>query len=269
MEIERRHRPDPEEFYQEFAKPGKPVILTGLAEDWPARGWTPAELARRQPGLEVVLTPSAGAHRDKVTMTLQDYVAYLAAPDERMLYLASWSFQDSLPELLDDFTVPPHFADDWLALLPAELRYELMWIFMGPAGSGFKMHQDVGMTSAWNVQLSGSKEWVFFPPEDTPYLYGGEVDAFNPDHKKFPRYAQATPWTATVRPGELMFTPSAWWHQTRHLETGVALTANYVDRSNHKQVLEWLEEVGNQRPLKRALAKIASQRLLAAARGKS
>ncbi|MGE0492987.1 MAG: cupin-like domain-containing protein [Vulcanimicrobiota bacterium] len=268
MEIQRLHRPDPEEFYRDYAKPGKPVVLTGLAEDWPARAWTPAELARRQPELEVILTPSAGPNRDKVTMALKDYVAYLEAPDERMLYLASWSFQDGLPELLDDFTVPEYFAEDWLAEVPEELRYQLMWIFMGPAGSGFKMHQDVGMTSAWNVQLSGSKEWVFFAPDDTPYLYGGEVDAFAPDHKKFPRYARATPWMATVAPGELMFTPSAWWHQTRHVETGVALTANYVDRSNHKQVLEWLETTGNQRPLKRALAKIANQRLLAAARSK-
>nr|MCH9756852.1 cupin-like domain-containing protein [Gammaproteobacteria bacterium] len=36
-EIERRHNITPEVFYEEYRQPGRPVILTGLTDNWTAR----------------------------------------------------------------------------------------------------------------------------------------------------------------------------------------------------------------------------------------
>ncbi len=262
MEIERLHRPDQQEFEERFAGPGRPVVLTGLTDDWPARDWTPERLAERCGQLWVELTPTLNGE-EPVEMSLADYVAYLRNPDARGLYLASWSFRQEAPELLQDFTIPGLFADDWLQDMPAECRFDLLWLFMGPASAGFHLHQDLAMTSAWNVQLSGTKEWLFFGPEESENLYYGEVDAFRPDPVRYPNFLPERAWRTVVRPGELIFTPSGWWHQTRHSQPGIALTANYVNHTNCRQVLDWLDQNRLNTPLRRfqtELQKVVEQK---------
>lgn len=224
--------------------PGKPVVLTEATKGWEALNWTPQSLAQRFGDEIVELTPSASMEEAQLEMTLAEYVDYLKTPDERLLYMTSWNFRDFCPELLEDFQVPTYFSDDWLQEIDPDQQFDLMWLFLGPDGAGFRMHVDLAKTSAWNVQLTGRKRWLLWPPEQAHLLYEGEADGFNPDFEEFPLFAQAQPLEAIVGAGELIYTPSGWWHQTQNLEGGLAITANYADLTNYQQVLEWLEEVG-------------------------
>ena len=47
MEVERIAPPSLAVFEREYRRPGRPVILTGLMDDWPARRWTLASLRSR------------------------------------------------------------------------------------------------------------------------------------------------------------------------------------------------------------------------------
>ena len=235
-----------EEFEEKYAKPGIPVILTEASKGWPALNWTPKDLADRFGEEWVQVTPSASLEEATSEMTLADYVAYLDAPDERLLYMTSWNFREPCPQLLEDFETPVYFREDWLQEMDEDQQFDLMWLFLGPADAGFRLHVDVGQTSNWNTQLTGKKRWLLYSPEQVDLLYDGEVDAFDPNFLRYPRFRRAEAHECIVHAGETIFTPSGWWHQTKNLETGLALTANYANGSNYGRVMQWLEEVGPQ-----------------------
>ncbi len=245
-EVPRRSELSLQEFMQEYGLPGRPVVITDATRDWEALNWTPQGLVERYGDEIVEVTPSASMEEAQMEMSLAEYVEYVEAPDERLLYMTSWNFREVCPELLDDFEVPVYFREDWLQEIDPEQQFDLMWLFLGPAGAGFRMHVDLAQTSAWNCQLTGRKEWLLWPPEVADRLYEGEVDGFHPDLEAFPLYQGVRPLRTTLGPGELVFTPSGWWHQTRNLETGLAITANFANETNCQRVLGWLREVGVQ-----------------------
>jgi len=242
-EIPRRRGLTVEAFLREYGVPQRPVIIEDATTAWPAMTtWTFDHFARRHADVAVTVARNAGAYGGPPrAMTVGEYFRYMRIQrDTRPYYLASWNFSKDCPDLLTDFTVPPYFADDWFLDLPEDRRPRLTWLFIGPARSGSWLHLDVGHTSAWNVQVVGRKRWRLFPPEQSPLLYNGQVDAFNPDYERFPLSAQAEPLECVLGPGEIIFTPSLWYHQTLAIEDGIAVTANYVDHTNADVVLEWL-----------------------------
>lgn len=257
--LARLPRPPLSVFLRQHAVPGLPVILTGLTDGWAARRWTPEGLAARCPGAEVELAPAGSRYEGVYRATLPEYAAYLRAPDERLLYLTSWCFRRHCPELAGEFEIPEYFREDWLELLPAPLLNDMLWLFMGPAGSGMTLHVDLGHTAAWNCQVTGRKRWALVAPEHEERLYDGEVDAFAPDLDRFPLFAGVEVWQGVVEAGEVLFIPGGWWHQTFNLEAGIGLTANYVDATNVERVLRCLEEYGEEELLE-ALRQVARER---------
>ena len=104
------------------------------------------------------------------------------------------------------------------------------------------LHQDLGHTAAWNAQVTGLKRWALVSPEYSDFVYQGKVCAFKPNKVRYPRFRKAAVWEGEVGAGEILFIPPAWWHQTVNLQTGFAITANFVDRTNYQVVLSCLEE---------------------------
>lgn len=107
------------------------------------------------------------------------------------------------------------------------------------------------------MQLSGSKAWKLWPPDQEPYLYGGKVDAFDPDLEAFPDFAKATSIDVDIQPGECIFVPSLWWHQTKNIDAGMAITANYVDQFSYEVVVEKLKEYPEYHEFRRDLRRVA------------
>ena len=77
-------------------------------------------------------------------------------------------------------------------------------VFVGAPGTGMEMHSDMIRTHVWTAQLSGEKQAVFCPPGGKPF------DAFSTN---VPKVSEICLWTA-LQPGELLFWPSNWLHQT-------------------------------------------------------
>ena len=93
--------------------------------------------------------------------------------------------------------------------------------------------------------------WVFFPPEDVGCLYpvlaahstdlAFEVDLAHPDLTAHPLLALSHPRECMLQPGELLFVPAGCPHRVENLEKSLAISANFVDRSNYERVLGELE----------------------------
>lgn len=70
------------------------------------------------------------------------------------------------------------------------------------------------------------------PPHQTARVYVGEVNAFHPDYVEFPSFAEAEGLACVQRPGDIIFTPSNWWHQVRNETSTLALTENFINETN-------------------------------------
>lgn len=110
------------------------------------------------------------------------------------------------------------------------------FLLIGEEGTSMFFHKDGTAASSWQVQLVGKKRWTLCPNSESQLLHT-ELDTYNPDYSKFPRFAQAACGQVTVSPGELLYYPAYWWHHTLQLEspsisyTG-ALVGVEADRSD-------------------------------------
>lgn len=102
------------------------------------------------------------------------------------------------------------------------MRTGLSWqLFMGGPGTGTATHNAV--SNNLFVQLHGVKRWVLYPPGHSPVLdpprlgapyFFSRLDpqADAPD----PRLARLDGYDVTLRPGDVLFNPSFWWHRVVH-----------------------------------------------------
>ena len=239
-QIPRIHQPSLGEFRDAFALPGKPVIITGATENWKARHWSLADFLQRFGQVQVEVTAKGAEIEGTRSTTLTEYVNALEQGMDKGDYLTSWCFRKDCPEILDDFEIPIYFREDWLEELPEQ--NDMMWLFLGAKGSGMGLHQDLGHTAAWNAQVTGLKSWALVSPAFSEFLYEGRVCCFKPNRVRYSKFRKAEVWLGEVQAGEILYIPGAWWHQTENLETGFSITANYVDDTNYKKVLDCLAQ---------------------------
>ena len=164
---------------------------------------------------------------------------------------------------------------DYFKVLGEEKRPHYKWVIFGPNRSGSTFHVDPNGTSAWNAVIRGRKKWILFPQDEVPpgvfpsednanvvcpltplEWYENFYDACvyeNDDYdgeKTKARHFQET----ICEPGDVIFVPSQWWHcvvnlplseddqnQDEDKNVHLALTANFVSRSNMPTVLKILD----------------------------
>jgi len=244
--VERIDRPSPESFIRNYLRPGRPVILTGIANEWRAAMWTPANLEERfgevtiryetWDGDERVNDPLEFASRQRYfEATLAEYyrkLEQLGGPSRR-LYSAGLAIPRVMPEARPELGSLEAYMD---LPGPARLRKRLQvdpLLWLGPAGTVSPLHFD-----RWHnffVQLHGRKKWIILPPAQSdcvhwPYeglgpalLHWSPVDVEHPDLARYPRFARAEPIDVIVEPGEILFMPVGWWHHVRALDPSISV----------------------------------------------
>ena len=105
------------------------------------------------------------------------------------------------------------------------LDASLCKLFVGPAGTITRLHQDAGDAHGWLGQVIGRKLFLLCPPGDAPFMRSipGEketaqsfVDPF--DFSSEARrtnaafWERASPVVLVLRPGEVVLVPRGWWH---------------------------------------------------------
>ncbi len=151
-----------DEFLRDFVAASRPLVLTGLAADWPAlRRWTPEQLAGRYG--EVVVEVQSGREHDadfelnklrhRSEMPLATLVQRVLAGAGNDLYLTANNQalkRPALAPLLRDIGSLPDWVDR--SALPGAA---LLWL--GGAGTRTPLHHDTLMLL--HTQVVGRKLW--------------------------------------------------------------------------------------------------------------
>ncbi|GMI09319.1 hypothetical protein TrVE_jg747 [Triparma verrucosa] len=112
-----------------------------------------------------------------------------------------------------DLHLPPTLQDDdFMRCLGSKQLVDdflgsFFWsqLFVGASGTGMEMHSDMIRTHVWTAQIEGEKQAVFCPPGSKKF------DAFS---TTVPHDDRGDCLWAALQPGELLFWPSTWRHQT-------------------------------------------------------
>ncbi len=229
--VDRLDRPSLEILQRDYIDRGRPVILRGVTDGWPAmEKWGP-DYFRAVAGDSMVRVPYQD-HADFFTwfnqpgrvelrMRFGELVDRLTGgdPDPRY-YLTEQPLANVSRELLADVDLSQYVGD----VEPA--------MFMGK--HTFMPCHYHGHTEALLCQLRSDKEVTLFSPKDWRRLYAhpwyteryqfSQVDPRNPDLERFPKFADAQPYTFTLHEGEVLYIPVHWWHTTGCAEFNFNIT---------------------------------------------
>jgi len=226
---------------------GQPVVMEGLARDWPlvVRGREgPAavvEYLKRFAGDRPVTAftgpPEIGgrfhynadlsglnftAERVPLATFLDTVLAHLGDPAPPSFYAGSTDLDIYLPGLREE--------NDLVLSHPAfSLQPPLASIWIGNRTVA-AAHYDMSNNLA--CCMVGRRRFTLFPPEQIENLYpgpleptpGGQVvtmvDFRAPDLERYPRFpeAAAAAQVAEMEPGDVLFYPALWWHQVEALD---------------------------------------------------
>jgi len=230
------------DFIHKYDEPGKPVLIKGIVDKWPAmKNWSVENLEKKYKDIEWKIS-----HKEKgrPRLNMDHYVTYCKRQhDENPLYAFDSVYGDKAPDMLQDYTVPEYFKEDFLELL-GDVRPEYRWFIMGPMRSGTPWHTDPHGTSAWNALISGRKRWALYPPDIIPpgvifrTSWEGEVkfESVFPVEWYFSVYPLLAPEDRPIEivqePGEMIYVPRGWWHTVMNIEDTVAVTQNFINRQN-------------------------------------
>jgi len=225
----------------------EPFILGGdFVASWP--GWKKWSLDYFVK--EYGESESAAADGEYPTIELKMGASYFKAPFSEiasrvrkgeLVYGALSLDYAERSRLMEDAIVPPGMDDapimDCLktkhGTMADEFLKSFFWsqIFVGAEGTGMEMHKDNLRTEIWSAQLTGEKQLVACNPRKSGTVYPEEygdrayVNAFDPDMKEFPNFAQSDCVWGALQPGELIHWPSTWYHQTKNTR-GISLAVS-------------------------------------------
>jgi hypothetical protein len=233
--ISRREGVGREAFLDLYYAPGRPVVLAGEMEDWPARAkWTPHYLRDLVGARDI--TFQAGRSRDPDFERYKDnhltrgrfdhFIDRILEEGGNDAYLTAYNASANAEALA------PLDAD--LGRLGKFLDHEsgphggMAWI--GPAGTFTSLHHD--LTNNLLAQIVGRKRVIMASADDTPNLYNDRHvfsrvrDVTDPDLDlgAYPRLADVTFHEIVLEPGEALFIPVGWWHQVEALDFSVSYT---------------------------------------------
>ncbi len=244
--INRISRPTPREFYQQYVRLNRPVVITGITDHWQAIGkWTPEFFQRQHPHAKVVYTAwndegltndptEYYRNRKRRTTTLGAFIEAMSSRQQSSRdYVSQYPIFNELPQLQADIdSLEPYMNIPQLYPAAVQSKAKKAATFwLGPAGIVTPIHFD----SAHNllVQIHGRKKLLLVPPQQSYLLYYPSLDlghvnyspvnVESPDFERFPRFRKATPLELELAPGEVLFIPVRWWHYARALEPTISL----------------------------------------------
>jgi histone arginine demethylase JMJD6 len=260
--VDRRPGIPVRDFIREYLKPGIPVIIPGAMSSWKAhQKWSP-EFFIEKFGNKVVRVGGK-------TMPMNDFMETVMASTEQApsMYLNEVNIHKDFPELLEDINPFLEYAlpDRLMTTFMPEswgMRQGVVELLIGGKGTKFPtMHYDGFHMNTFVTQIRGDKEFIFYSPDQTPYIYqlhpGSNKSAVNdvdhPDLEKYPLFANAKALRCFVKEGDTVFLPTGWWHTTRLLSLSIAVSTNNIAAEQWNQFADDLSVTLSESKLKQSI----------------
>jgi hypothetical protein len=230
--IPRMHRLSAATFLNDFYSAGRPVIITGMIDDWPARKkWSLEYFGERladrvvevQSGRSADERYEINCERHKKPMRFGDYVDLVrSAGRTNDFYITANNGSKNrvaLAELWDDIVLIPEY-------LSRDAGGEAFFWF-GPAGTITPFHHD--LTNNFMAQVVGRKRVLLAPPWEIENMYNDHhcytpVDGRSIDYARFPALRDVQVLECTIGAGDLLFLPVGCWHFVEALDISVTVS---------------------------------------------
>ena len=231
LEIPRKHRLSAEDFLRDHYSTNRPVIITGMMDDWPAlKKWNldyfREHFAERE--VEVQFGRDADANYElnsiahKRTMRFGEYVDLIEqkSPTNDFYMTANNDVKnrDALIELWQDLIQVPEYLE------PSQTNRGFFWL--GPAGTVTPLHHD--LTNNFMAQVIGRKKVRLISVAETARLYNHrhcftQADVRNIDPRRFPDMVNVPIAECILAPGEMLFLPVGCWHYVEAIDISVTM----------------------------------------------
>jgi hypothetical protein len=218
---------DPARFFEDFYAANRPVVLTGLVDDWPAlTKWSLDYLADKVGDAVVELQGQRTEAED-----------YEIAKDRHKRMLPMRAVIDAIREVgaSNDFyitayndttnkqTLAPLWEDlgDLPFLRSTGGRDGFFWF--GPKGTLTPFHHD--LTNNLLVQVMGRKRvhmvpsWEVGRMRNSIHCFSNRSPAEWPDGDDLPPLLECV-----IGPGEALFIPIGWWHHVEALDASITMS---------------------------------------------
>lgn len=233
---------DPETFRKKYYTVGKPLVIKGMAKEWPAyTKWNWDYFKEIVGDKKVGIYNNSKSDAYTPVNKADDYTTFGEYVDMISKGPAGWriflfNIFDHAPQLTHDFEWPDHLMKGFVKRFPM--------LFVGGASSITHMHFDIDMSHIFHTQFVGRKKVLLFPHEEKHKLYRKpyEVLSFadfshyyqqngSPDYKKFPALKLAKGYELTLEHGDTLFMPAGYWHHMEYLDSGFAMSLRALQTS--------------------------------------
>lgn len=232
----------PEDFKKNYYDTMKPLIITGLAKQWPAyHKWNWDYFKQIVGNVKVGLYNNVKSDAYTPINTADDYKTFGEYIDMIKEGPAAWRiflfniFQHA-PQLTKDFTWPEHLMKGFVK------RYPML--FVGGATSITHMHFDIDVSHILHTQFMGRKRVLLFPNEEQYKLYRKPFEVLSlvdfshyhegngtPDYEAFPAVRYAKGYEVILEHGDTLFMPAGYWHHMEYLDSGFAMSLRAMQGS--------------------------------------
>jgi len=241
-EIDKVENISPEDFKKNYYDTMKPLIITGLAKQWPAYDkWNWDYFKQIVGEVKVGLYNNIKSDAYTPINTADDYKTFGEYIDMIKEGPAGWRiflfniFQHA-PQLTKDFTWPEHLMKGFVK------RYPML--FVGGATSITHMHFDIDVSHILHTQFMGRKRVLLFPNEEQYKLYRKPFEVLSlvdfsnyhegngtPDYAAFPAVKFAKGYEVILEHGDTLFMPAGYWHHMEYLDSGFAMSLRALQGS--------------------------------------
>lgn len=264
--IDRVEHITPEEFKTKYYEPRKPLIITGLSKNWPAREkWTWDYFKSIVGEKEVGVYNNERAGAKTLVNGADEYIKfgdYLDMIQQGPVQLRIFLFNlfQHAPQLVDDITWPDFLAKGFLKKFPM--------LFIGGAGSIAHMHYDIDLSHIFHTQFIGRKRVLLLDNQQSDFIYRMPLTvesaasfvnwAEKLDENSFPALQYAKGYTTILEHGDTMFMPGGYWHHMEYLDGGFAMSLRALDQSLAGK-LNGLYHLAGKRSMNNLLIKMAPE----------
>jgi hypothetical protein len=229
----------PADFKSKYYNPKKPLVMTGLAKQWPGyQKWNWDYFIEAVGNKEVGVYNNIKSDAYTPINTADAYMKfgdYLKQVKEGPLELRIFLFNifQHAPQLVNDFTWPEELMKGFVKKFPM--------LFVGGEGSITHMHFDIDMSHILHTQFMGKKRVLLFPFEEQHKLYRKPWEVLSLanfahynqsfDYQNFPATRLANGYEVILEHGDTLYMPAGYWHHMEYIQSGFAMSLRAMQAS--------------------------------------